>query len=284
VGVVKLLLARGADPCARSADSLRWTSWTFAKQAGHGRVLLELRRAGGAILELPSSRATATQRRGKLREGLLSLSLWFSSWDRAGEWQVGTFLVERRVKSEVLRRLAGALELIEQSLPGRLRLVRAATPRIWVLPGYPTRGAYLKAVKACVLDAGFVTAPETTSEAIAGTIIHESVHARLRRFDYEATAELRARMERICFENQLDFLRRVDGPIGEVERADAFARIDPTYWTTEAMAERNLEFLKTLGAPGRLMIFAKRLLFQSYNPVYQCVGPAGSAARGTNAK
>jgi hypothetical protein len=77
--------------------------------------------------------------------------------------------------------------------------------------------AMFDAARSCVLDTYFVAA--FTPEQVASSIVHESVHARLRRDGRAVPAELIAWEERLCRRAELGFGLRVPDGGAVVERA-----------------------------------------------------------------
>jgi hypothetical protein len=116
-------------------------------------------------------------------------------------------------------------------------------------------GEYWPALRACLLDVGFVAAQ--TSGVVALTIVHEATHARLRAAGIGYAGAHRARVERCCIGEEIVFAKRV--PDGT--ELLAYARRKPTsdeFWSDAAVAGRRLRRWRSLGWPAWLTNLAKR--------------------------
>lgn len=113
-------------------------------------------------------------------------------------------------------KIAAALDRIAQAQPWRIGTMQRDFGRIFVRENTGCR-ALFDSARSCVLDTYFVAA--FTPEQVASSIVHESVHARLRRDGRVMPADLIAWEERLCRRAELGFgLRTPDGD-AVVERA-----------------------------------------------------------------
>jgi hypothetical protein len=121
---------------------------------------------------------------------------------------------------DVLQRLEESLALIEQYQPWRLRHLRRDLKQIRVMR-YPTRGAYMPAYRACMVELTFLARRDIGPATVASTIIHEGMHARVHRMGVSEVGRDRAHEERICRRAELDFGRSLPPDIGApvIERA-----------------------------------------------------------------
>lgn len=106
--------------------------------------------------------------------------------------------------TDVLDRLRESLELIERYQPWRLRHLRRDVKQIRVMR-YPTRGAYLPAYRACLVELTFLARRDIGPATVASTIVHEGMHARVHAMGVTEEGRDRAREERICRRAELDF-------------------------------------------------------------------------------
>ena len=117
---------------------------------------------------------------------------------------------------ELFARADAALDLIERHSPWRMRRVRIDVPRIWLHRQAYTRASYRHDVRAAILDTYFVM--NHPAEAVAASIVHEAVHARLGKRSFERT---RAWEERMCRRAELDLGRHLPNGAAVVARAKA---------------------------------------------------------------
>jgi hypothetical protein len=106
-------------------------------------------------------------------------------------------------------RMEAALGLVARHTPWRLRAMRRDFSRIFLLRQDGVR-ALLDAEGVCRLDTYFVAT--FAPEQVASSIVHEGVHARLRRGGRTVPRDLIAWEERLCRKAELAFgLRLPDG-------------------------------------------------------------------------
>ena len=145
---------------------------------------------------------------------------------RAAAWEqcegvpvaVGVLSDEARLR----RRVAEALRLLATHAPEDLTRIRQLMRGILVARLYGANAAWRQAPRLCVISPPYLTA-ETSTPAVAATIIHELMHARLDALGFEYKGERRARIERICFRASQRFLEKLpDSP----HRASALREIE----------------------------------------------------------
>jgi hypothetical protein len=119
---------------------------------------------------------------------------------------------------QVFSRLETALGLIRHHTPHYYRHLRRDFAGILV-QRYECRGAYLIEPRLCLVELTFVVNPNFTEAQVAATILHEAMHARLRRLGVAVDAADRARQERFCRRAEVEFGSLVPGGEPIVERA-----------------------------------------------------------------
>jgi hypothetical protein len=174
-------------------------------------------------------------------------------------------------EEENLARVEGALLLVRQHSPlDHARIVRELE-RIWVrLSLYGNLGEYEHALKACILDDRYLADPATTIERIASAIVHETTHARLERHGIGYKAELRTRIEAICFRRELAFAVRLPSSAElqqQIARCLEWSQANPDFLSDANFRERRtaggIEALRYAGAPDlliRAMLALKSIL------------------------
>jgi hypothetical protein len=81
--------------------------------------------------------------------------------------------------------------------------MRTLLPNIMVKAGIPTQ--FWAGTQTCVVDRNFL---DTASDAyLACALVHEAVHARLRRRGIGSTPHSAGRVEAVCIRDQIAFLR-----------------------------------------------------------------------------
>ncbi|HLM68928.1 MAG TPA: hypothetical protein VK358_15425 [Longimicrobium sp.] len=111
---------------------------------------------------------------------------------------------------------AAALDRIAEAQPWRIGTMQRDFGRIFIRQNTGCR-AMFDTARSCVLDTYFVAV--FTPEQVASSIVHESVHARLRRDGRVVPADLIAWEERLCRRAELGFGLRVPDGAAVVERA-----------------------------------------------------------------
>jgi hypothetical protein len=173
----------------------------------------------------------------------------------------GVFLPSAEEREAAFPKLAAALDVLARHDPRRFERLRADVDGILVfgLPG--ARGAWILGARLVVLKLEYVTAPETSAEEVASTLVHEGTHAWLDRLGFGYDEPRRARIEAICYRAQLAFARRLPDPGGLVELAQRQLSRDPADWSDAAFERNYEEGLRELGVPGwlvRLLGWRKR--------------------------
>jgi hypothetical protein len=125
-----------------------------------------------------------------------------------------------------------------------------------------------KSLRACEIDIRFMLEEDTTSEVLAGVIVHEATHARLEYRGIEYLEPARDRIEKICVRQELLFAAKL--PHGQRALEFAQYRLESTVDSTDAGSQRReiegmLENLRYTGAPewlvrcmGALLTWAER--------------------------
>ena len=118
---------------------------------------------------------------------------------------------------ELFERLDRALALVATHQPWRIERLRRDLGRIWVnrLPSF--RAAYRHDIQSCLLDTYFVSA--LPLEAIAASIAHEAVHARVAKLPIQRKD--RAREERLCRRAEVSVGHALPDGAAVVARAQA---------------------------------------------------------------
>jgi hypothetical protein len=85
--------------------------------------------------------------------------------------------------------------------------------RIWITTITGAAGQFVNSTSTCELDERFVLGEHTTTEQVAGAIVHEATHARLHQRGIGYEQELRDRVEQVCMGRELAFAAKL--PDGE---------------------------------------------------------------------
>jgi hypothetical protein len=114
--------------------------------------------------------------------------------------------------------VSAALDLIAKAQPWRIGAMRRDFSRIYVRQNTGVR-AMFDTARSCVLDTYFVA--KFTPAQVGSSIVHESVHARLRSGGRAVPADLIAWEERLCRRAEVGFGLRIPDGAAVVERARA---------------------------------------------------------------
>jgi hypothetical protein len=106
---------------------------------------------------------------------------------------------------QTMRSLHEALQVISQTDPRRFERLRRDLRRIvLVKAGNPE---FASEAGACLIASGYVR--QNSPEAVATTIVHEAVHARLHRRGIGYGPTMRSRVEEVCVREQIAFAERL---------------------------------------------------------------------------
>ena len=169
----------------------------------------------------------------------------------------------------ILSRVDDALRLIKTYDLRRYHRLLRDLDRIWVhLLNGNVVAQFNKSLRACEIDIRFMLEEDTTSEVLAGVIVHEATHARLEYRGIEYLEPARDRIEKICVRQELLFASKL--PDGQRALEFAQYRLESTVDRTDAGFQRReidgmLENLRYTGAPewlvrcmGALLTWAER--------------------------
>jgi hypothetical protein len=244
VSAVRSLLRNNADWGRVSDDDLAWPAWCFAKQAGHGRVLSELRRAGAAAVN--ASGSDPIGRGGPQVTWFTRVFLAQSALRTIEGVQVR--VLPRASRGLLFRSIEAALACIQAVHPRLMVRLRKDIDVIWVSGAFLTAGGFDPRLRACLMSANQVLSVTEMPEVLAGLIVHEGVHARLwarnpaaKVRDYELSTFVRARVERMCCTVQHEFLVRAGAPSEIIQNTAAWMRVDPSYWSSREWSRRMKE-------------------------------------------
>ncbi len=125
--------------------------------------------------------------------------------------------------SDVLERLAAALDLLDRHVPHHLRRMHRDFSG-FLVERRAYRGAYLPQTRTCLVELTFVVNRAFTTAQVAATILHEAMHARLHARGIAINDA--PRQERFCRQAEIDFGRVVEGGDVIVARALAALQLD----------------------------------------------------------
>ena len=151
----------------------------------------------------------------------------------------------------LIGKIAEALKLIQQYDPVRYRRLLRDVERIWITPLIGAQGQFSFFFKRCSLDYRF--AQSAAVETIASTIVHEATHGHpwLRKMGYPEA--LRPRIEKICFQQQLIFLRKLPAAASAMDGVERNLSREPSFWSDKTFSERRpndeLEASRAYGVP-----------------------------------
>jgi hypothetical protein len=118
----------------------------------------------------------------------------------------------------VFQKLDGALGVIEQYQPHRLRRFRRDVSGILV-KRFACRAAFFGDTRQCLIELTFAGEGKFSDAQVAASIVHEGVHARLLTMGLSGHPGCQAREERLCRKAELDLGLAVPDGEAVVERA-----------------------------------------------------------------
>ena len=128
--------------------------------------------------------------------------------------------------------VARALEVIAKYQPRRLDRIRRDLRYIIVVkqPG----GSFWPLLRACALSPEMLASSD--KEDIALTIVHEATHARIHARGIEYEVVHRARIERLCVDQEISLARLLSG--GPERVAQLNSALETPWWTPEDLRNR----------------------------------------------
>src|ERR1051326_8041542 len=123
-------------------------------------------------------------------------------------------------------RIDAALQLLGRAQARRLKQARRHFDVILVRRYSLYRAAYAHQLRACILDSDFVADRAVAPQQIAGSIVHETTHARLEQLGMRYDWSNRGRIERLCRRAELDFGHHLDDGAAVIARAAEHLALD----------------------------------------------------------
>ncbi len=155
---------------------------------------------------------------------------------------------------QTLRRLREALDVIRRTDVRRYERMRRDLRRIVLMKaGVPQ---FASEVGACLIRSAYVR--EKSAEAVATTLVHEAVHARIHRRGVGYGPGLRIRVEEVCVKQQIDFARALGNPeilshLTQVLKAPL--------WVLALQHEDTIAALRSLGVPEWMLRLYDKVAF-----------------------
>lgn len=140
-------------------------------------------------------------------------------------------------------KMRGALDLIERTEPRRMRRIRTDVHRIVLIAAGPPE--YWPGAKGFALPVRSVV--ELDEARLALLLVHEATHARLWNAGIRYRPSLRARIEKLCVNEEEAFARKL-GCSGSV-LLELAAKRDRNWWEGDHARESRVEALRELGWP-----------------------------------
>lgn len=145
-------------------------------------------------------------------------------------------------RSACLERLSAALETLRAFDARRSKWLARYVRYIVIWKGHYS---FANDYGGIAISSEFLIEAET--ERMAGVIVHEATHHRLKRFGIKTTPALKARIEARCVREQADFLRKL-GERGRALAAEAEAALGTPWWG-EIPEQVNIDMLIEQGLP-----------------------------------
>jgi hypothetical protein len=184
------------------------------------------------VNKLPARRAPSTIRQRIFVSG----DIWREH--RGVRVSIATF--NESIKQTAFTKVFAAIDVLHDVAPLQLERIPTLMLGVNVLVLGPIAAEWNTALGVCMLDQAFVVAPDTTTERLAVLLVHELTHARLENAGFHCDGQTRARIERICYLAQRNFVLRL--PLSDertrLEHHTAICLVtDPAFWSDEHVAE-----------------------------------------------
>lgn len=156
----------------------------------------------------------------------------------------------------LIQRVGEAIHFIVQTDSRRARRMRQDLRRVVLMDLGGSAGGYLAEIDACALDPHHVK--HQPIQATALILVHEATHARISRLGIRYDPDVRARIERICVNEEIAFAGKVEN--GAAYVAEARRALDQPWWSVDEERKREERQLRALGWPEWTLTFRKFFL------------------------
>lgn len=178
---------------------------------------------------------------------------------------IATLRGEERIKAQI----GAALQLIREVAPLDFDRLRRLSRGIAVTRLYGARAQWRESVRVCVISTHYLADPDTTAVAIASTIVHELMHARLDAIGFDYREERRARIERVCFRASRRFLERFPSSADRdaaLEVVEGYLSLDSGEWSNAAFREAYRQYPWYRRALRPIMLLLTKLIDRDISP------------------
>ena len=179
----------------------------------------------------------------------IRLFAWMSPKHTSHGLPVWAPLIRKEERALIYKRLDEALTLLRTSAPGRYERVRNSLKGFAIFGINPINANYDPATAVCRLGERFMLASDTTTAAVACTIVHEATHGRLFQLGIPYDEPVRYRVELACIKASMLTAQRLPGAEAEVERCRRQLSIDPGFFAKESFAQRAADDMRADGLP-----------------------------------
>lgn len=170
-------------------------------------------------------------------------------------------------------KLRSAIQLLATADPVRFARMQRDVTCVAYFPLVKALGEHWPGVRTCILNVFYCQRPTTSVAEIAGVLVHEATHARLRNAGFVTTEANIRRIEQICVNSELRFAARLNGVPNAVRVKKNAARrskhlvTHPQAYTAAAQFERGLEGMRQQGMPAWMVrLVARRHPFRRPTP------------------
>jgi hypothetical protein len=166
---------------------------------------------------------------------------------------VWLLLYKESERKLILERLNSSLELLKSHAPARYARVLRSLRGILVMGSGGVRADYDPLERVCRLAESFMLDANTTSAAVASTLVHEATHGWLFERGVGYDEPIRHRVEQICIQASLRTSKRLPNAEDEVERCRRQLELGPREFSNAAILELSAQKLRETGCPDWLV-------------------------------
>jgi hypothetical protein len=135
----------------------------------------------------------------------------------------------------LVTRVKEALALLERYDARCYRRLKRDCQRIWLKVLVGAIGEYKHSLRTIALDQRFLASSATPTSYISATLVHEATHARLNAWGVGYTEADRARVERLCFQQELAFAQLLPDSESLVAMVRRMQALPATTWDNDTL-------------------------------------------------
>jgi len=145
---------------------------------------------------------------------------------------------------DAFSRMDDALSSLDDAASRRFRWIRSNVNYIAVVPGFNSSIDNFSG-----LTLGASSLMRRSAEEVAGILVHEATHLRIKKAGIAYLGPWRERIERICARQEIELLEETSGEYSRARIAEIEKSFEEPWWTDDRITENTRRMIDDLALP-----------------------------------